>query len=271
MYVVSTLAHGEEFYVDLCNCFGWRPSEWGWQTVLAVILWHLRDVRGLFAYVDNFFVFSAPSADHSAAIRMVTSELASIGTPLHEVQCGHRIKALGWWFDASHEDFGLWCTEDRWTVYCDYLSVWKNASVLSLADVRKAVGLFQYISTVWTIGKADVAALIGLRTRGDGMLSRSNRISPSSLMLVLPAPAREAFAFWGFHFPKWNRRGTVFCDFGPCSPPELVGAVDASTDWGAGVGSSTTGLCSAISISGLSTSALRLSCLLAKVRECSRL
>ncbi len=195
VYVVSTLAHGEEFFVDLCNCFGWRPSEWGWQLVLAVIMWRFRDVWGFFAYVDNFFLLSPPSVDHSALVRLVTSELAAMGTPLHEVQSGFRMKALGWWFDSSPGAFGLWCTEDRWKIYCSYLSSWGCARSLSLADVRKAVGLLQYISTVWTIGKADVAALVALRTQGDAILARSSRLSPSSIMLRLPAAARESLQF----------------------------------------------------------------------------
>ena len=205
--------------MDLCNCFGWRPSEWGWQLVLAVIMWHFRNENGLFAYVDNFFLFSTPSGDHADAVRRITDDLSSIGTPLHEVQSGHRIKALGWWFDASHDKFGLWCTEDRWNVYCDYLSSWKDASLLSLADIRKAVGLFQYITTVWTIGKAEVAALVRLRTQGDAMLARQRRHAPASLMLKLPPAVKEAFLFWGDQFPRWDRRGVAFCDFGPCSPP----------------------------------------------------
>ena len=42
LYRVVTEEHGTEFFGDLCCPFGWIASEWGWQCLLALILWRFH-------------------------------------------------------------------------------------------------------------------------------------------------------------------------------------------------------------------------------------
>ena len=42
VYIITTAEHGREFFVDLATPFGWSPSEWGWQMILAILMWCLR-------------------------------------------------------------------------------------------------------------------------------------------------------------------------------------------------------------------------------------
>ena len=57
MYKVETPEHGTEFFVDRSTLFGWAPSEWSWQCILAVLTWRFSGLGlpDLLAYVDNFF------------------------------------------------------------------------------------------------------------------------------------------------------------------------------------------------------------------------
>ena len=57
---------GWQFYVDLANSFGWRPSEYGWACILAVLMWHFRrsGIPDLLSYVDNFFII-VPKSDNT--------------------------------------------------------------------------------------------------------------------------------------------------------------------------------------------------------------
>ena len=50
----------------------------------------------------------------------------------------------------------------------------------------------------------------------------------------LSAETKEALIFWARFFPRWSKRCEVFLDFGPCASWEVLGRVDASTDWGCG-------------------------------------
>ena len=38
-YCLTSPSSGKEYFTDLCNTFGFRPSEYVWQAILAVILW----------------------------------------------------------------------------------------------------------------------------------------------------------------------------------------------------------------------------------------
>jgi hypothetical protein len=87
-YRVETEEFGVEFFTDLCCPFGWIASEWGWQCVLALILWFFR-VKGipdLMSYVDNFYAFAHPAkGDDFEALRSHIEALFEIlGIPLHE-------------------------------------------------------------------------------------------------------------------------------------------------------------------------------------------
>ena len=55
---LSTEEFGLEYWLKLATSFGWKPSEWGWQAWLALVLWRLRliDYGQMMAYVDNFYL-----------------------------------------------------------------------------------------------------------------------------------------------------------------------------------------------------------------------
>jgi hypothetical protein len=62
VYKVVTVAFGVEWFVDLATPFGWSPAEWGWQCMLALIMWAFRKkgLGDMVSYVDNFFLPDAP-------------------------------------------------------------------------------------------------------------------------------------------------------------------------------------------------------------------
>jgi hypothetical protein len=134
---VITLLHGTEWFVDKCNPFGWQPSEWTWQAVLAMILWIFRRAgfsgrRTMLAYVDNFFTFSHESwkgvdqyDDVRKAVELLFQEM---GISLHEVMTGQLFKGLGWDWDTSPVDGPpiMWCREDKYTFLLGQLPLWAS-------------------------------------------------------------------------------------------------------------------------------------------------
>ena len=57
VYRVLTTKYGVEYFADKTNPFGYTPSEWEWQCVLAVLMWKFQrsEFEELLDYVDNFF------------------------------------------------------------------------------------------------------------------------------------------------------------------------------------------------------------------------
>jgi hypothetical protein len=100
VYTINTNSRPQEFFVDLCNPFGWTPAEYSWQCILAVLLWRFRldGVTELMAYVDNFFRVFASDEDASNEVALINNRLQEAGIVLHEVQEGTTFKGLGWWW-----------------------------------------------------------------------------------------------------------------------------------------------------------------------------
>ena len=229
--------HGTEWFAELATPFGWTPAEWGWQCVLAIILWALRGkgLRRVFAYVDNFFLFAHPGGGDDAAALFERAEatLRGLSVPLHERMTGTHFKGLGWFWDTSPTDGPplMVCAQDKFDHLCERLSVWGAATVLPFKEVERIIGFMAWISAGFPIGHAHLAYLRA------NLLSHSRKPHrcPEHLQSVrLGVESMRAIRFWGQFFPAWDRTCPVFLDFGPSAAPEVTWKVDASTEWGVG-------------------------------------
>jgi hypothetical protein len=58
------------------------------------------------------------------------------------------------------------CKEDKFQVICRYLLRWSQMLHIPLSEIRSAVGLMLWLSEAFSIGKADVAPMVGLNANG---------------------------------------------------------------------------------------------------------
>lgn len=233
VYEIITQAHGKEFFVDLATPFGWTPSEWSWQCVLAILLWRFRviNLEEMLGYVDNFFLFVPPSLNFKMMCSKAEKVFSDIGAPLHERMVGSFFKGLGWEWDLVR--MLMICPQDKFDILCGYLAEWHGQKQLSLAAVERAVGLFQWLSAGFPIGKPDVAHLIHIRTIGQAIRARKGT-SPKDIILDLTPEALATVDLWATAFPAWNRECPIVQHFGPTASWSILGRVDSSTEWGCG-------------------------------------
>ena len=236
IYVCETKEFGKEWWVDRSCPFGWAPSEWGWQMVLAIIMWKLRKegFPDTLAYVDNFFDFSSPAGGQEAFVRRtrrLRSILAEAGIPLHEEQVGTRFRGLGWLWDT--ESMMMVCPEDKFAYVCTCVVGWAAAVSLSLKDLEKAVGILHWLSSGFPIGRAAVGHLVHDRTRAQAIAVRRSLPAERTVVRISKA-SRAALQFWATALPKWNRECPIVAGFTPVNSWEVLGRYDASTDWGCG-------------------------------------
>ena len=233
LYIIETEEFGKEYFVDLMNPFGWRPSEWGWQTVLNVILWYLRTkgVDDMLGYVDNFFRFSGPSHDHDARTTQHMRVFTALGISFHEVQGPLFFKGLGWSWDL--ERLEMVCAEDKRDAILTRLGEWSLLRAISLKELQQLIGFMTWIVDGFPIGKSDVAPLIHMRTRGERVFKAKN-LRAEDVMCPISARAMQAIRFWIRVFTEWNGRCPIRLRFGPTSAWQGLGRVDASTQWGCG-------------------------------------
>lgn len=126
------------------------------------------------------------------------------------------------------------CLQDKFDNMCKLLKTWiSSGPSLSLKAIRSAVGLLYFISAGFTIGRADVAALIMMRTQGETLQARSRQRAEATLIKV-SAAARASLQFWYDFFPSWGRTCPVVGQFSPVASAETIGFVDASTTDGFG-------------------------------------
>ena len=234
VYKIVTEEYGTEWFVDLATPFGWGAAEWGWQCVLALILWAFREVGlpEMFAYVDNFFYLTHPAAcgrRTKAIFEQIASVFTRLGVPLHELMIGTWFKALGWMWDTSPTDGPpcMMCAEDKFKHLSRELPEWAAASSLPYSEVESIIGFLSWISAGFPAGIPHLAYLRACLAQHPGGAGSRHPVK-------LSKQAREALAFWLRFFPKWDRRCPVFLDFGPMVGPEVLWRFDASTDWGMG-------------------------------------
>ncbi len=214
-----------QWFLDLANPFGWATSEWGWQCLLAVIMWQLRRV-GLddtLSYVDNFFDLSLPAVatTRKAKLLMLFDEA---GIKLHDVFEGKQFPGLGWDWDI--QAMTMTCPLDKHVILCKYLQTWTSAVSLSLVDAERAVGLMSWGSAGPPSLAACVAPLIQMRTSLK-RFAKSSR-SPSTCVLKVTDQARSALAFANSVYSVWNRVSPIVQGFGPTVKWDSLGRSDAS-------------------------------------------
>lgn len=235
VYLLESQEFGLEYFVDLMNPFGWTPAQYGWQCILAVLIWRFRQdgVTDLYPFVDNFFKFFGPGDDASATVSLLMSRLTEAGISLHEVQEGYVFKGLGWWWDLR--TMSMTCTEDKHALFCALLLKWSGRSplVMSLPEVRSAVGFMTWLSAGFHSGAANVASLVGLRTKMEAIAAKKH-LQPGSVESKLSDEQAEALLFWAEKFPIWDRSCPIILGFTSASTWEILGQSDASTDWGCG-------------------------------------
>ncbi len=234
VYKVTTRSDGDEFFVDLYNPFGWAPSEWGWQAVLAILKWEMwrrGPLRDVIAYVDNFFLFVPRGGPFESVCDAADSFFKEAGIDLHDRFVGSEFDGLGWKWDLV--SFEMVCPEDKHRAMSSYLEVWAGAATLTLAQVRTAAGLFQWLSAGFSLGRADAAHVIHMRTRGEAIMKKTG-MDPDCIVLKVSKEAAASFAFWKGIFPGWNRRCPIMAGFGPMQSFHRFGRFDASTEWGCG-------------------------------------
>ena len=263
IYALTTPGFGREFFVELCNAFGWRPSEFVWQCILAVLMWELRrrNLQHVLSYVDNFFRVFTSSEDWLSEVASVEDVLAGVGLPLHESQFGapahelasisesleskgsltpdvsvsSSVKALGWLWMLDGQSRFMVCPEDKFLFYNSLLSLWTARSplVLSLGECEKAAGIMFWVSAGFTIGRSDVGALVNFRSELGRIAAREN-LSKSAVRKRAPPQVKEALQFWLRRFSTWDRRCPIFAPFSPVTWWERWGKFDSCTDWGCG-------------------------------------
>jgi hypothetical protein len=239
VYVLKTALHGVEFYVDLCNPFGWHPGEWGWQAILQILKWTMLrlSLPNHMAYVDNFWAWSSP-LEFRAMMKRFKALFAQFGLPLHELQEeGTRFSGLGWEFEkVAQDDWIMVCPVAKRKVVAMYIAELDNPAEasLSLFALRRACGVFNWVTDGFLIGKPDLAHLVHMRTAGEALAVRSPSVAADLIMVPKTKAVRAACSFWNEVFSQWDGKRKCVMDFGPCSTWEVLGMTDASTDWGCG-------------------------------------
>ena len=229
VYKLFTKKFGVEIFVDGCAPFGWSPSEWAWQCVLAILMWAIlkHGLAWVLAYVDNFFHIMPPSCvDFDSQCALLDSILLSAGISLHERQRGCKMKGLGWLWDSS--TMVMECPEDKFHIMCRLLGEWSKLSTLSLAQLDKACGMMYFIGAGFTIGQAAGGYLIHDRTQARALQKRIGG-PPSKTFRTLSRESKAALNLWAEIFPKWDRFCPIIEGFTPTSSWEVLGAVDACT------------------------------------------
>jgi hypothetical protein len=190
----------------------------------------------MIAYVDNFFLFAHPAMPGSnvdALFAKAESVFKRLNIPLHERMIGTSFKGLGWMWDTSSPDEppSMICADDKYDHLLRKLPQWATATELPFAEVESIIGFLSWISAGFPIGKPHLAYL-----RADLKIHRENHCGagPTKGTVKLTPRAREALYFWSKFIPKWDKRCSVYLDYGPMAGPEVLWRVDASTEWGMG-------------------------------------
>lgn len=232
-----------EYYVELCNTFGWVPSEWGWQAVTALIAWWLEraDIDNVFNYVDNYWQIQPPGTDAAAAEARFDSALSEMGLVMHEQGSGTRCpSAMGWELNLDlHDHPSGWkmvmiCPLEKFTFYREQFQVWCKQERLSVDELATIAGTMMWLATGLPAGAAYVGPLVAARTRAEHTeaVNPLVRVRPS----LVRAPEREGLTFFARLLRDWDRIAPIVGQFGPTAGAECEGWVDAATTRGHGCG-----------------------------------
>ena len=237
VYRVLSVQYGEEYFADRTNPFGYTPSEWEWQCVLAVLMWKFRrsGFGDFLDYVDNFFDIMPPGTEMVERGKRIEAIFAEAGCPLHEPQHGTVFTGLGWEFDT--ERMVMVCPEKKVQRFRDLLSRWADGTALTLTELKQAAGLMLCLSAGFPIGRASVAyvTVVHNRTRGDVQCAAQDG-NPKTFIVPLSKESTAALQFWSNGMCGWDRTCPKVADFSPQAGAEVLGASDAATDAKAGGG-----------------------------------
>ena len=234
VYHVTTKEHGTEWFQDLRASFGAKPSEWGWQCLLAIILWKLRslDIQvWIVVFVDNFFVFvhKLLLAQTAPILELTFTEA---GVALHEQVTGPEFPGLGWEWDLLRQV--MICPKAKMEVLGAYLTLWRSyRDHLSLPAVESAAGLAQWYAAGLHAFTPYVAPLIAMRTHGEAAHKRSGG-DKRRIQCAFTKSARLSLDTITESFMAWSGECPMVQSFGPTAAWQLLGRVDACTDWGCG-------------------------------------
>lgn len=235
---LSTEEYGQEYWLKLATSFGWKPSEWGWQAWLALVLWRLRLISydQTMAYVDNFYLLLGGEVSLSRHTTRLALFFNRINCPLHEWQFGTKLKVLGWIFDFSNPlDPLMICPLDKWVALCALLKEVVGKPILSLKTVHRLAGVMIWLSSGFSMGTAAVISVVAIRTAGVATQAKMAKkkglpsVPTSTVKCAISDAAADAISFWHDFFPAWNRECPAILGFGPCASFQLLGRVDAAT------------------------------------------
>jgi hypothetical protein len=224
-----------EYYVELCNVFGWVPSEWGWQAVSALIDWWLdrAGVTHMFNFVDNYWHIHPPGSDWRSRDAQADAEFARMGLDTHEEGSGTLCPAaMGWELDLDARDHPrgwrmiMTCPMDKWAFYCPRFSAWAMATHHSLDDLASAAGITAWLVAGLPMGLAYLPAIYAARTRAER--SELSSTHPGRLHLI-SSQAREGLQFFDRLLRDWDRTCPIISHFGPQAAAQRFGWVDAAT------------------------------------------
>ena len=245
VYVLRTKEFGVEYFADLSCPFGWTPSEWSWQCILAMLLWffNLAGLDDLLAYVDNFFLIQ-PEGPAARQRELVAVEiLQAAGVELHEYQTGPVFDGLGWQWDVPN--LQMRCPTDKYVTLCAYLADWSErctpggSRMFTMKEVRRCIGLLRWLSAGFSQGRTDmphlVHAMVSAQAGSDAHERRFRHASKAAeFTFKLSTAACGVILFWHEFFPLWDRCCPIRQGFSPTASWQGLGRVDASTRWGCG-------------------------------------
>lgn len=233
---------GRSFFGDRANYFGWRQSEWVFQTQLALVGWlHGRwGVKDVYFYVDNDYQFHPLGSDVQARVALLEDSMSKVGWGgryRHERFSGTVGKVLGWEYDlASQHPEGplcLICAEDKFVFVSALLDKWVVATQMSLSEARQAKGYMQFLCEGFTLSRAFAAKVSVFCELLERKFRKARAVSPSSspdsCHMNVTLQARRCFSLYHQLFVGWSRRSPMIMGFGPFCLPEIRGWVDTST------------------------------------------
>jgi hypothetical protein len=237
--------YGKMFWVDRSNPFGFKPSQWGWECILALIKWILarKKVHDILWFVDGYWHFHHRSDDCAERSRQRSEVLIStLNLPLHKFNpVKTRYGGLGWEWDLDYQcppgvepyDPPLHmvkiCPMDKFLYFEPLFRQWSVAVEISMKDLDRAPGCIQFLSGgLPTLGPF-VAPLIAL-----GVVAARRQVSSRMSPIRLSPEASEAFSVISQLFKTWDRLCPMVQGFGPSAGPEFEGWVDASPENGVG-------------------------------------
>jgi hypothetical protein len=127
------------------------------------------------------------------------------------------------------------CRPDKFNYVKTELATWCQQDTMTLKLLMHIIGLLRWLTAGFPFGRAHIGHLRGCQNFYEKQ-GRAKGLAQHQIRCKLPigSPQREALIFWHKTFSSWDGQRRIFMDFGPCGGTEVLGRVDASTDYGCG-------------------------------------